>query len=530
MPNNVTVNVNGVGEVSANNVKLWIAQPGYKVVGYLPGATSGSATLIEENLSNLTSFIGVDVTTVGTAGSQVTSWTVPATNLPGNFEEFLGFNVSSTGQLQPMVASYYVSNGSAFAPYAAVTGTATLAAGVYNPVEVAQVYSSDKYSENPVITVSNSLNSKTATVTENFTAATGGLVAVKASPSSVNSVVGGSQNLTFTAQDAYGNAIANQTLYVGTGIPGLWITQVNGNAITSSVNMGTTSSTSMQTVNTPIPLYKVAEVPAYDSASVTGVTAYHLQSAPIVALTTGVDGTVSITLADGNVTYVASTATTSTTNSYAVDSGISAVSKTLAIYSDNALTNKLGSVLVNWTGGATLVPVTGVTLNNSTLALTVGGATGALVATVAPANATNQAVTWTSSNPAVATVSAMGVVTAVSAGTATVTATTADGAKVATSVVTVTTPVVVPTTDVITGTSATAPFGSLVTVSISAPVTYATATSFQVYLGTAKASSVTPLGTAADVYPGQAAGASVQVEFFNAAGTQVGTTQTVVLK
>ena len=96
----------------------------------------------------------------------------------------------------------------------------TLAAGAFNPVEVAQVYSSDKYSENPVITVSNSLNSKTATVTANFTAATGGLVAVKANPSSVNSVIGGSQNITFTAQDAYGNPIANQTIYLGTGIPG----------------------------------------------------------------------------------------------------------------------------------------------------------------------------------------------------------------------------------------------------------------------------------------------------------------------
>ena len=93
MPNNVTVNVNSVGEVSANNVKLWTAQPGYKVVGYMPGATSGSFTLIEENLSNLTSFIGVNVTSVGSAGSQVATWTLPSTSLPGNFEEFLGFNV-----------------------------------------------------------------------------------------------------------------------------------------------------------------------------------------------------------------------------------------------------------------------------------------------------------------------------------------------------------------------------------------------------------------------------------------------------
>ena len=204
------------------------------------------------------------------------------------------------------------------------------------------------------------MNSKTATVTANFTAATGGLVAAKSSPSSVNSVVGGSQNITITAQDAYGNPIANQTIYIGTGVTGLWITQVNGVAITSSVNMGTTSSTSMQTVSTPIPLYVAATLPAYNSASVTGVTAYNLQTAPVVALTTGVDGTVSITLADGNVTYVANTATSTATNSYAVDPGQSISSQPLAFYSSSIPTanNKLGSVLVNWggPGGAIVTP------------------------------------------------------------------------------------------------------------------------------------------------------------------------------
>jgi len=440
MPNNVTVNVNGAGEVSANNVKLWMAQStNYKVVGFLPGATSGSFTLIEENLTNLTQFIGVQVASVGTAGTQIDSWTVPEGSLPLNYEEFLGFNVNASGQLQPMVASYYDANNT-FAPY--VDGASgTVPAGVFSPVEAAQVSSSDKYSESPVITVSNSLNSKTATVTENFTAATGGLVAAKATPSSVNSVVGGTQNITITAQDAYGNPIANQTIYVGTGIPGLWITQVNGTAITSSVNMGTTSSTSMQTVSTPIPLYKAAITPAYDSAAITGVTAYHLQSAPVVALTTGVDGTVSITLVDGNVTYVANTATTSATNSYQVDPGQSIINQTLGFFSDNTMTLQLGSVQVNWGGGSTnpTVPVVGVTLNNPTLALTVGGATGALVATVTPSTATNPALTWSSSNTAVATVSTAGVVTAVAPGTATITATAQDGSgKNAVSTVTVT--------------------------------------------------------------------------------------------
>ncbi|MBR5660780.1 MAG: Ig-like domain-containing protein, partial [Bacteroidales bacterium] len=80
-----------------------------------------------------------------------------------------------------------------------------------------------------------------------------------------------------------------------------------------------------------------------------------------------------------------------------------------------------------------IVAVTGVTLSQSTLALETG-ATGNLTATVNPANATNKTVTWSSSNSSVATVF-NGTVTAVAAGTATVTAT-ADG-KSATCQVTV---------------------------------------------------------------------------------------------
>lgn len=83
-----------------------------------------------------------------------------------------------------------------------------------------------------------------------------------------------------------------------------------------------------------------------------------------------------------------------------------------------------------------VIPVTGVTLSENTLTLTVGG-TGTLTATVSPGNATNRAVTWTSSDTAVATVS-NGVVTAVSPGTATITVTTEDGNKTATCAVTVT--------------------------------------------------------------------------------------------
>lgn len=82
-----------------------------------------------------------------------------------------------------------------------------------------------------------------------------------------------------------------------------------------------------------------------------------------------------------------------------------------------------------------IIPVTGVALNKTKVTLTVGD-TETLTATITPPDATNQNVTWTTSNSSVAAVSD-GVITAVSAGTATITVTTDDGNKTATCTVTV---------------------------------------------------------------------------------------------
>lgn len=81
--------------------------------------------------------------------------------------------------------------------------------------------------------------------------------------------------------------------------------------------------------------------------------------------------------------------------------------------------------------------VTGVALDVERLDLVVGGFTAKLSATVAPANADNPSVTWTSSDPAVATVSSAGLVTAMGSGTATITVTTVEGGFTDSSAVTV---------------------------------------------------------------------------------------------
>ena len=84
------------------------------------------------------------------------------------------------------------------------------------------------------------------------------------------------------------------------------------------------------------------------------------------------------------------------------------------------------------------VPVTGVTLNKATLSVA-ATKQEALVATVAPLDATIQDIVWATSAADKATVSEAGVVTGVAAGTATITATSAaDDTKEATCTVTVT--------------------------------------------------------------------------------------------
>ncbi len=85
---------------------------------------------------------------------------------------------------------------------------------------------------------------------------------------------------------------------------------------------------------------------------------------------------------------------------------------------------------------ADTVAVTGVKLDKTELDLTKDG-TAQLTATVAPEDATDTAVEWTSDKPAVATVDENGKVTAVASGEATITVTTKDGAKTASCKVTV---------------------------------------------------------------------------------------------
>ena len=94
----------------------------------------------------------------------------------------------------------------------------------------------------------------------------------------------------------------------------------------------------------------------------------------------------------------------------------------------NSILNRL-TLLENSLSGS-IVHVSGISLNKTTYSLAIGK-TVQLIATLTPSDATNKTVTW-SSNNGNATVTDTGLVTAVSAGACTITATSQDGGHTAT--------------------------------------------------------------------------------------------------
>ena len=139
-------------------------------------------------------------------------------------------------------------------------------------------------------------------------------------------------------------------------------------------------------------------------------------------------------------------------------------------------TDKAGNVTektVTVYDGTYVVPVTGVSLDESSITLDVGG-NQTLTATVTPEDATNKKVRWTSDNEAVATVSEDGVVTAVAGGTAVITATTHDGLFTATCTVTVNAPDAAPTitTDTLPDGKVGEAYSQTLTATGTAPITW----------------------------------------------------------
>ena len=170
------------------------------------------------------------------------------------------------------------------------------------------------------------------------------------------------------------------------------------------------------------------------TAAAVAVTSVALDKTEL-ALTVGGEGQLQATVAPDNATDKTVTWSSDKTSVATVD----ATGKVTAVAAGEAtITAKAGdkTATCKVTVTAATVAVTSVALDKTTLALTVGDAAVQLTATVAPEDATDKTVTWSSDKTSVATVDATGKVTAVAAGEATITAKAGD--KTATCKVTVT--------------------------------------------------------------------------------------------
>lgn len=321
-------------------------------------------------------------------------------------------------------------------------------------------------------------------------------------PSGLVTAVGdGTATLTATTQD--GNKTSTSTVTVTTPTPAVHVSSVEVAPGTLSMDVNGTYTLNLlvhpQNVNSNFTVDWSSSNPAVASVAADGT---------VVALSAGTS-TITATVNEGGSTFTASCPIEVKPPVIPV-SGIVISPKTLSLYTggtaylsailepvnatnqvvtwsssssdiavvDNSglvTTKKAGTVTIsaiaqdgNYSDSATLtitdkvinIPVSSVTLSPSSLALN-AGETRLLVATVLPANATNQNVTWSTSNPTVASIAPDGTLTSLSAGDTVITVTTQDGNKTATCSVTVlnVTPVIHITSISVTPSSVTLPTG-----------------------------------------------------------------------
>ena len=130
-----------------------------------------------------------------------------------------------------------------------------------------------------------------------------------------------------------------------------------------------------------------------------------------------------------NVTWKSSDATVAEVSTSGLVTAMTKGTATITVTTEDG--GKEATCTIAVQEATVIVTVTSVSLNTSTEMLPIGG-TFQLIATIAPTDATNKNVTWTSSNSSIASVNSSGLVTMQSVGTATITVSTEDGGNTAT--------------------------------------------------------------------------------------------------
>ena len=135
---------------------------------------------------------------------------------------------------------------------------------------------------------------------------------------------------------------------------------------------------------------------------------------------------------DTSVTWSSSNITIASVSAIGIVTAISEGDAIIGVTTTDGSFTATSSITVE----AAPISVTGVSVSPITTTIT-EGLTAQLTATIAPNDATDPSVTWSSSDQTIATVDSSGLVSGISVGTATITVTTTDGSFTATSSITV---------------------------------------------------------------------------------------------
>jgi uncharacterized protein YjdB len=255
----------------------------------------------------------------------------------------------------------------------------------------------------------------TGAATLTVTASAAVVDTVTVAPSSFAGDVGETVQLVASPKDASANVLAGKTITWSSDAPSIatvsatgLVTMVGAGSVTITATCETIEGDSTGTVT-------AAEVPV--ATVVVAPSSFSVAAGATQALTVTLKDALNNTLTGRVITYSSTNTSVATVNSSGVVTGVAAGTATIIVTSEG----KVG------TSGATVtaVPVASVAVSPASFSIG-AGATQVLVATPKDASnnpLTGRTVTWGSSDPTVATVSALGVVTGVAAGSATITAT-----------------------------------------------------------------------------------------------------------
>jgi uncharacterized protein YjdB len=255
-----------------------------------------------------------------------------------------------------------------------------------------------------------------ATGTGGGTGGSGGdklAASVTVSPSSASLTVGGTEQLTATARDADGGVLTGRTVSWSSSSPavasvvGGKVTGSSGGAATITATVDGRSSSAALTVKAAVAKVTMPTAPA---------TFLVNQGISFAAVVTDASGNV---LTGRTVTYSSSNTAVATV----LDGLVTAVAPGTATITATC-EGVSGSVTVTITAATSTAPVATVTLSPGNLAMPVGTTEQvlAILKDAAGQSISGRAITWSSSQPSVATV-ANGIVTGVSVGSSIITAT-----------------------------------------------------------------------------------------------------------